>query len=269
MKKNTTLIIYIAASLAAGACAGLFLITKPLFVANLSRCPYPKVTRQAPEGISCSRDYDKLVAGYIASGRRKEALEALLAIIKKNAIFEVEPVSSCQYLCAIDSISMLIRLGQRLKMPQEQIKSLITPYAGDFNNPRSVQEFVTTLEYRLSFGHLENVGGLLNKFKRYLHINYSDDRTIKKQFGYLFYYPYLMGRFLLLKGDYVESIQYFKLAMEFRPDYNGVISCGLLEAYLKMHRNGDADALIKSVLSSPRDTLEFMFFKGLCHEQYQ
>jgi tetratricopeptide (TPR) repeat protein len=279
MKKNTVFIIYIAIGWLVGACLGLYLAINPRFLANLSRCPYPKAVKQVPEGISCPRDYDKLAASYIAAGREKEAINALLDIIKRNTIFDddliikrspfspyVDPVRSCRYLSTIDSISILIRIGQWLKIPEEQMKSLITPYAGDFNNPESVQEFVTTLEYSLSFYHLENAGDLLNKFKKYLHTHYSDERIIKKQYGYLFYYPYLMGRFLSLKGDYEKSIQYLKLAMEFRPDYNGVVSIDLVEAYLKMHRNGDARSLIKSVLSYPRNTSEFMFFRRLYHE---
>lgn len=225
---------------------------------------------------------DKLAAIYIASGRGKYASNILLDIIKRDAIYDdngiikgspfrayVDSIRCSRYLSTVDTISLLIRLGERLKMPEAQMNAMLAPYTGAINNPESFQEYVVTLEYRLTYNHLARVEDLLNKFKRYLHANFGVEKTIKKQYGYLFYYPYLMGRFLLLRGEYDKAAQYLKLASEFRPDYNGVVSCDLVDAYLKMYRDNDAKALTQSLLSSLRYTSEFMFFRSLYHEQYE
>jgi tetratricopeptide (TPR) repeat protein len=222
---------------------------------------------------------DDPAVGCIARGKYREAITILLATIKKNSEFDdngiikrasfnnyVNTVRRVRYLSTVDDISLIFRLAERLDLPESELKSMLAPYMQDFNKPESFQEFVVTLNYRLTFRQLDNIEGLLNRFKRYLHTNFGNEKTIKKQYGYLYYYPYLMGRFLFLKGEYDKSAQYLRLALMFRPDYNGVAYCDIINNYQKMKRGDEAKKLIRSVLASQRETAEFAFFYSLYHE---
>jgi len=170
-----------------------------------------------------------------------------------------------QNLTFLDSVSLFIRLAEKSAISEDKMKAVLALYAPSAQNPRSLLEFVAVLEYRISFGHLEEVGMLLDRFKKYLHTYYGDERFIKKQQGYLFYYPYLMGRYLLAKGEYKRAAQYLNLALEFRSDYKGIAACDLLQTYEKLNRTDEIVALIKLVLIEDRDAPDRIFFRSYCY----
>jgi tetratricopeptide (TPR) repeat protein len=221
-------------------------------------------------------DYDdKIAAKYISSGRVKDAINTLLDNLQKNAIYDdnaiiknssfntcVNSIRLRRYLHTIDTLSLLFRLGERLKIPESQMTAMLSPYMRGIKHPESLQEYVVALECRLSYGHYENIDRLFDQFKKYLHSNFG----VEANMPFLYYYPYLRGRFLLLTGKYQEAEQYLGLALNFRPDYSGITSSDLVGVYPKMNQPEKATRIVYSMLATPRETAEFMFFKSLYDE---
>ncbi|MBN2452725.1 MAG: tetratricopeptide repeat protein [Candidatus Omnitrophica bacterium] len=228
--------------------------------------------RPKPQEIPAQNSYDKLAAMHIASARYKDAINMLIRLLESEARYNdnivikkfplnvnVNPLRCWRYLHAIDSLSLIFRLGERLNIPESEMRNILSEYMEGVDHPESLQEYVVALEYRLSFRRFEDIDELFNRFRKYLHSN----PWIEYHHPFLYYYPYLRGRFLLLSHEYREAEQYLGLALKFRPENNGIAYYDLVNVYLKTKQDEKARLAVNSQLDRPRDTAEFMFFKSL------
>jgi hypothetical protein len=257
--------------------ATLILQNPNIFLARYPVHATKPAMQDKPYNVFMFDNYDKLAAMRINEGQEKEAINILVkglnddalfgdnSVIKKSSFDEhLNSARIKRYLHDVDTISLVFRLADRLKLPETELKSMLSWYLSDADDPESFEEYVTSLEYRIIYRHFEDIDRLFEKFKRYLH---SKSWNPIAQLPFIYYYPYLKGRYLLLVGRYKEAEQYLGLAVSFRPTYSGMACSDLVDVYLRLGRDGEALKVIKSMLGSPRDTAEFMYFKTLHHRE--